>query len=145
MDDKKCGFIKPDGSKCKAWKITGDEMCYFHSPAKALAREIAWLKGGQRTAALSREVLVETLIGEVVELQDPGPGNTANEINTLEDLHKWILIQMNFTEENKKFSRLSMADRTLQLKYAEFLFKVIVLGTIEPRMQELEAMLNREG
>ena len=143
--DKKCEFKKPDGSRCNAWKITGDDMCYMHSEATAAARKEARLKGGQATAKLSREILVETLIGEVVDLKDQPPVNTGNEINTLEDLHKWILVQMNFTEENKKYGRLSQSDRLLQLKYAEFLFKVIVLGTIEPRMQELEAMLNREG
>ena len=145
MADKNCVGKNKAGQRCKATKQSGSDYCFFHDPEKKAQRETANSRGGQATAKLSREILVETLIGEVVDLQDPGQVNTGNEINTLEDLHRWILIQMNYTEQNKKYAILSMADRTLQLKYAEFLFKVIVLGTIEPRMQELEAILNREG
>ena len=145
MADKNCVGKNKAGQRCKATKQSGSDYCFFHDPEKKAQRETANSRGGQATAKLSREILVETLIGEVVDLQDQPPVNTGNEINTLEDLHKWILVQMNFTEENKKYGRLSQSDRLLQLKYAEFLFKVIVLGTIEPRMQELEAILNREG
>jgi hypothetical protein len=28
----KCQFIKPDGQKCQAHAVKGDEFCYFHNP-----------------------------------------------------------------------------------------------------------------
>jgi len=44
--DKKCQFIKPDGSRCNAYAQTGSLLCFTHDPDKAQERAIAHRAGG---------------------------------------------------------------------------------------------------
>ena len=136
-----CSYIKPDGNQCRAYSLKVGEFCFQHSPEKAAERKEASARGGRSTTR-AKEVLIETLIGEVVQ-EEEDKGNKL-EIHNLEDLKNWILREMKYTEDNKVYGKLSQADRIIQLRYAEFLFKVLLLGYIEPRMQEIEAILNSE-
>ena len=140
--EKKCAYKKPDGSKCNAWKLKDDDYCYFHSESKKHDRDLARSRGGQSTKSLSDRT--ESLIGEVIT-QAEAQGKKGLQIENIDDLYNWVISEMNYTEDQKTYSRLSLSERGMQLKYAEFLLKVFYLVNIEPRMQELESMLNREG
>jgi hypothetical protein len=41
-----CSFIKPDGSRCKAFPMRGQQFCFTHNPATATKRKRASQRGG---------------------------------------------------------------------------------------------------
>jgi hypothetical protein len=69
---RKCSFVKPDGTACRANAIASGDYCFFHDPTKATARKAAGAKGGRRSrkpaAALpadTPDVRVEDVAGVV--------------------------------------------------------------------------------
>lgn len=44
--DNICTFIKKNGERCQARKLTGSEFCYFHSPQVVVERAEARRRGG---------------------------------------------------------------------------------------------------
>ena len=161
---KNCEYIKSDNSRCGAYALKGGRLCWYHEPKNAENRKAASARGARSKANLSREVIIAELIDEVNQVRIPldeyppvdkdhkyndlvgidefVPVENGIDIFNLEDLRKWILREMVYTEDNKKYSKLSLADRAIQLKYAEFLFKVLVLSHLEPAMLEIESRLD---
>lgn len=45
---RKCCFVKPDGTACRANAIASGDYCFFHAPDRAEARKAAGGKGGRR-------------------------------------------------------------------------------------------------
>ena len=48
MTTKNCGFVKPDGKRCRAQLQQGSRFCFFHDPEKDEERRLAGRKGGER-------------------------------------------------------------------------------------------------
>ncbi len=42
-----CGYIRPNGERCKAWPIKGEGFCYGHHPDYEKAREEHGRKGAR--------------------------------------------------------------------------------------------------
>jgi len=141
---KKCTFIKADGSTCQAYSLKAGKFCYQHEPGKAAERAEARSRGGRTTANMSR---TSVLIGEIVETVekaealDPGSNGKAQpEIKTLEDLQLFAEKQIQYINDNKKYAKLSQADRALMIRWSEFLLKLKVVEGLgaESRIRELE-------
>jgi len=138
-----CSYIKPDGNRCKAYSLKTGKFCFRHSPEKEAERAQASSAGGRKTARLSKEVQVQAIIGEVIT-QEEAEGNTV-EFHSIEDLFIWAQARLKLISDNRVYKNPSMTEHVISLKYAEFLLKLVQLGSFEDRMQAIEAILDREG
>lgn len=44
---KRCKFLKPDGTRCKAWAMTDSDFCFTHNPEMKEAKKEAVIRGGK--------------------------------------------------------------------------------------------------
>jgi len=82
MDENRCQFIKQDGAQCRASKVHGSDLCFFHDPAKAAERMAAQSAGGRngRAAVLPSDTPhfpIKTA-SDVIDLL----GETINQVRT---------------------------------------------------------------
>ncbi len=109
-----CTFIKKNGERCQARKLTGSDFCYFHSPQVVVARAEARRRGGLHrygdkgetgsyVIKSSRDVLtiLEDAINDVCAL-----GNTAGRAKTIGYLCQIILKGFEVTEIENRLSAL---------------------------------------
>ena len=122
---KKCKHIKDDGKKCKAYKMAGSEYCYFHDPKLVKERLAAAARGGKLKARLSQ---VKDIVAEAVATR---PVIRELKFNSLDDIQLFGEDQMQYIEDNKKFSKLSQADRVLMLRWCDWITKVLCLKGLD--------------
>ncbi len=46
-DDRRCGYVSTDGSRCRGWARTGKTFCFGHDPSSSQERRTAGSKGGR--------------------------------------------------------------------------------------------------
>ncbi len=65
-----CGFVKPDGTRCKALPMKGEGWCYVHHPHYADKRRADGAKGGKRGGRgrpLSEVARIQSRLEELAE------------------------------------------------------------------------------
>ena len=143
---KKCIYIKADKTKCKANSQKESKYCYFHDPEKEKERQAARARGGKNTGTLLKTA---AMVGELVETAQAvqgGNGSGKVEIETLNDLQLFAERQIQYIEDNKSYSKLSISDRVEMRKWADFLLKLKVVQGLgaESRIRELEDQARKQ-
>ncbi len=63
---RRCSFLRPDGTACQAYAVTGREFCFFHDPELRAERLAAASRGGK-----GRKKPDPLLFLEELDLSDP--------------------------------------------------------------------------
>ena len=131
---EKCRHTKDDGKKCQAWALKGDDFCFQHSPETKKARAEARRKGGRTKAKLSQvQEIVKKAVENLPEIREC-------KFQTLDDIQIAIEDQLEYIENQKKYSSLSQADRVLSLRICDAIVKVLCLKGLdaESRISAME-------
>jgi len=131
---EKCTHTKDDGKKCQAWAIKGGDFCYMHEPKRSADREAARRKGGRTKARLSQ---VKEIVKAAVENR---PEIRECKFQTLDDIQINMEDQLEYIENQKKYSSLSQADRVLYLRISVEIRNTLCLKGLdfEGQLSELE-------
>ena len=131
---EKCKHTKDDGKKCQAWAIKGGDFCYMHEPKRSADREAARRKGGRTKARLSQvKDIVKKAVASMPEIQEC-------KNLTLDDIQINMEDQLEYIENQKKYSSLSQADRVLYLRISVEIRNTLCLKGLdaESRISEME-------
>ncbi len=145
---RKCTENNKQGEPCGAYAWHDNtEFCYFHDPEAYEQSRADQVAGGKQSGVSKR---IEKLRGEVIkagQLADPTVRPDVAEIQTLDDLRKWVLsLISDITERSTWGNRPSYQEMGLLLRYGELLLKILMVGGagFEGQLQIMRELLEDE-
>jgi len=129
-----CKHVKPDSNQCQGFALPGDDFCWWHSKETEKARAAARRKGGRAKARLSQvKEIVKAAVEDRPELREC-------KNLTLDDIQINMEDQLEYIENQKKYSSLSQADRVLYLRISVEIRNTLCLKGLdfEGQLSELE-------
>lgn len=122
MDERRCSATRRDGTPCQTPPsgIGTDGFCWAHSPAQREARRAARAKGGRQRATAAR---AEKLVPAVL---------------------RPVLLTLLQTLQGAKVGTLDPRQATAVASVARAIVAVYTAGTLEERLQALEAAQVRQ-
>jgi len=114
-EPKRCVATRKDGARCAAPVMGGGDRCYAHDPAQAAARDQARRKGGTNSATAARaEKLLPTVL-------------------------RPVLVALLQTLQGARTGAIDARRATAVASVARAIVAVYTAGTLEERVQQLEA------